>query len=128
MQLAFDLDEARARLAQEPLCDSEEASVAAALPWGRSNAKRIDDIADEIGLPARRVQSIVLHLIHEHFYPIGTAMSMPFGNYLIDDADELAETVALLRVRGISNLSRAAALRKMSLRDYLATVQTELEV
>ena len=124
-QLAFHLDTVRPLL---PLGDltEEERAVGRALRWGRAGARQVPDLAQETGIPERRVQEIVRQLLHEHGWPIGTAMSSPFGNYLIDNAAELEATVELLRVRGISNLARAAALRRMSLKRYLATLQTEL--
>lgn len=109
-------------------CDDAERSVVRALRWGRENARQIVELADDTLLPQRRVQELVEHLIREHQVPIGTSMSAPFGNYLIQDADDLERTVELLRTRGISSLARAAALRRMSLRRYLELVQTELPV
>ncbi len=55
-------------------------------------------------------------------------MSEPFGNYLIDSDAELEQTAELLRTRGISNLARAAALRRMSLRQFIEHVQHRLEL
>jgi hypothetical protein len=107
------------------LCNPEEAAVARALRWGRENARRIDDIAAEAELPARRVQDVIHHLLLEHHMPVGTAMAEPFGNYLIDNDDELAETVRLLRGRGLSNLQRAAALKRMTLRAFVQQLELE---
>lgn len=110
------------------LCDGDERAVAAALRYGREQARQVGEIAREARVPSRRVQELVSHLLLEHQWPIGTAMAEPYGNYLIDSTEELAETVALLRMRGISSLARAAALRKMSLKRYLDEVQTQLKL
>lgn len=127
-QLSLVLASAPPALDIGSLCDAEERAVAQALRWGRAHARRVAEIAADAGVPERRAQEFMQHLLHEHHWPIGTAMAAPFGNYLIDSPAELEETVALLRTRGISSLSRAAALRRMSLKRYLAEVQTALEL
>lgn len=127
-QLALAFDLARPRLDPDSLCDGDEAAVARALRWGRASARQIAEIGAAAGLPGRRVQDVIQHLLLDHQWPIGTAMSAPFGNYLIDSAEELEQTVALLRVRGISNLARAAALQRMTLAQYIRAVQTELQL
>jgi DNA-binding phage protein len=104
----------------------EEQAVALALRWGRANARKVREIAAEAGLGSRRAQEIVQRLLHDHGWPIGTAMEAPHGNYLIDNPEELQSTVLLLRARGISNLARAAALQRMTLRRFLAAVQQDL--
>lgn len=106
----------------------EERLVYEALRTGAENARQIKTLAEETGIPGRQVQAIVETLILEYQVPIGTSMRPPYGNYLIDSAAELEATVELLRVRGISNLVRAAALKKMTLAMYLEEVQVELEL
>lgn len=125
-QLALHLDATRPLLSWSSLETQEEAAVARVLRWGRENALQIPEIAAAAGLPVRRTQRIISRLLHQHHWPIGTSMVAPFGNYLIDSADELAATEGLLRARGIAELARAAALCRMSLRDYLAAVQLQL--
>lgn len=127
-QFALFLDASRPVLALDALCSDEERAVARALRWGRAAARQVGDIAADAGIPGRRVQEIAQHLLHEHHWPIGTSMSEPHGNYLIDSAEELAQTVALLRTRGISNLQRAAALQRMTFDEFLKTLQRELEL
>jgi len=106
----------------------EERAVFYALREGAANARQIKDLAEETGLSGRQVQSIVETLILEYHVPIGTSMRAPFGNYLIDSAEDLEATVELLRTRGISNLVRAAALKKLTLEAYLQEVQVQLEL
>lgn len=125
-QLAFPLAAPRPVLDLGALCDAEEVRVARVLKWGRSSARQVPEIAAAAGTGGRRVQEVIEHLLHAHGWPVGTAMRAPFGNYLIEEPGELAETVALLRMRGLSSLTRAAALRRMSLARYLAEVQTEI--
>lgn len=112
----------------EDLCTDEERAVMAALPRGRDNAEQVPVLAEEVGLTGRRLQAVIAHLLEAHRVPIGTAMSAPYGAYIIIDPDELGETVRLLRCRGLANLQRAACLRAMSLDRYLAEVQTELRM
>lgn len=107
------------------LQSDEERAVYRALRVGRENARKVPDLAAEAGVSPREFQKVVERLVLERGVPIGTAMSRPFGNYLIDTADELAATVDLLRARGIQNLRRAAALKGMSFARYMAEVQTE---
>lgn len=124
-QLGFHLDATRPSLSWESL-DSEELAVARVLRWGRARAIQIPELAAAADLPPRRTQEVVQRLILRHHWPIGTAMAAPFGNYLIDSAAELEETIKLLRERGISSLVRAAALNRSSLQEYLAHLQYQL--
>jgi hypothetical protein len=124
-QLALLLDTTRPALDFAGLSD-DELAVGRALRWGRASARQVREVAAETGIPARRVQDLIDELIHAHGWPIGTSMREPFGNYLIDSAADLEATVALLRTRGISNLVRAAALRRMPLQRLIAEIQTDL--
>lgn len=125
-QLGFPLDAPLPAPLSLADLGEEERAVARVLRRGRANARRISEIAAAAGLGSRRAQEIVQRLLHDHGWPIGTAMQEPFGNYLIDSPEELQSTVELLRSRGISNLARAAALQRTSLSRYLAAVQREL--
>jgi hypothetical protein len=125
-QLALYLDTTRPQLDLTALCSDEERAVAAELRWGSAAARQVPEIAAAAGIPARRVQVIIKHLVDDHSWPIGTSMAEPFGNYLIDSSDDLQQTVALLRGRGISMLARAAALSHTSLRRFLESVQADL--
>lgn len=127
-QLALDFASPHPALDLGSLCDADERAVARALRPGRAQARQVADIAQEAGVPERRAQELMQHLLLDHHWPIGTAMSAPYGNYLIDCPAELEETVALLRMRGISSLVRAAALRKTSLERELADVQAQLRL
>ncbi len=106
----------------------EERAVFYALRTGAENARKIDEIAEETGIADREVRAITSRLILDSSVPIGTSMRPPYGNYLIDSPEDLSATVELLRTRGISNLVRAAALKKMTLEQYLQEVQTDLEL
>lgn len=127
-QLALYLDATRATLDLAALCDEDERAIARALRWGRAGARQVRDISAEAGTTGRRTQEIVDHLIHVHRWPIGTSMSEPFGNYLIDTAADLEQTVELLRTRGISSLARAAALKRITVGEYLRSIQHDLHL
>lgn len=127
-QLALDFASPQSALDVASLCDDDERAVAQALRWGRARARQVADIARDARVPERRAQELMQHLLLAHHWPIGTAMSRPHGNYLIDSTAELEETVALLRTRGISMLARAAALRHVSLERELAEVQTQINL
>lgn len=106
----------------------EERAVYETLRAGAEQALQVPELAKRTGIPARQVQSIVEKLILEYSIPIGTSMRPPYGNFLIESPEDLEATVELLQTRGISNLVRAAALKKMTLRQYLEEVQVELEL
>lgn len=127
-QLGFILDTTRPELNLAELCCDEERAVARAIRWGASYARQVPDIAHHAGLKPRKAQAIIKHLVDDHAWPIGTSMREPFGNYLIDSATELEQTSALLRVRGISMLARAAKLNRTSLRLVLERLQAELDL
>jgi hypothetical protein len=127
-QFALFLEATRPVLSLDALCSDEERAVARALRWGRAGARQIRAIAADAGVGSRRAQEIVDHLIHTHRWPIGTSMSEPFGNYLIDSPADLEQTVELLRARGISNLARAAALKRMTVGEYLRAIQSDLNL
>lgn len=116
----FELDPAT-------LCDAAERAVYKALRRGGANARTVREIAAETGISTREVQSVVSHLILGHGVPVGTSMGKPFGNYLIDDPEDLKQTADLLRTRAIHQLMRVAALQKMTHRRLLEEIQTELE-
>lgn len=127
-QFGLFLETSRPQLDPRQLCSDEERAVAAALQWGRAGARQVGAIAAEADVPARKTQTLIEHLILDHRWPIGTSMGQPAGNYLIDTAEDLEATVALLRTRGISTLQRAAALKRMTLEEFLRHVQTTLDL
>lgn len=127
MQTRMEFASTRFTLDLEQLSNDEERAVMRALRYGRSAARSVPTLAEETGLPPRRVQSIVKHLIFRHGVPVGTSMGRPAGNYLIDDPEDLEATTELLRVRAIQSLARVAALQKMNHRRLLEEIQPELD-
>ncbi len=125
-QLAMVFDAPWRDLHPESLCEPEEQALGEALRWGRGGARQVPELAAAAGVAPRRAQELMQHLLLKHRWPIGTSMSEPFGNYLIDSLQELEKTVSLLRVRGLSHLQRAAALKRMTLQEYVRTIQFDL--
>lgn len=125
-QASIEFPATRFRLDPSALSDPRERAVYLALRRGRENARRVPDIAAEAGLTSRETQSVIERLVLERGIPVGTSMGRPPGNYLIDSADDLDATTALLRGRAIQGLRRVAALQGISHRRLLAEIQTEL--
>lgn len=118
------------RIATDALCDTDERAVAGILNQcvGEGWAMQVADVARATGIPARRCQSIVRHLIVDHGAPIGTSMRAPFGWYLAETPAEMDRVVELHRSRALSELTTMARLRGTCLRGILSQIQTELEV
>lgn len=127
-QFALFLEATRPVLSLDALCSDEERAVARALRWGRAGARQVPVIAGEAGLATRKTQELVKHLVECHHWPIGTAMSRPFGNYLIEDAQDLENTAAVLKAHAISTLCRLAVLKKITLQRAIALLQSELDL
>lgn len=127
-QLALLLEASRPALPLDALCSDEERAVARALRWGRAGARQVPAIAAEAGIGTRKAQELVKHLVEAHHWPIGTAMASPHGNYLIDDAQDLEATTAVLKSHAISTLSRLAVLQRITVRRALALLQSELDL
>lgn len=126
-QTAFEFPSTPFDLDPTKLCDDAERAVYAALRRGRANARSVPTLAADTGLSTREVQSIVKHLILGHGVPVGTSMGKPYGNFIIDDPEDLKQTTDLLRTRAVHQLMRVAALQKMTHRRLLEEIQTELE-
>lgn len=126
MQTAIEFPATRFALDPDELLDPRERSVYLALRRGRANARRVPDIGAEAGLGTRETQAVIERLVLERGVPIGSSMGRPPGNYLIDSADDLDATTALLRGRALQGLRRVAALQQISHRRLLAEIQAEL--
>jgi len=94
---------------------------------GADQAVQVKAMAAAVGIPPRRVQSIVQHLIHKHDAPIGTRMSAPYGWYLAETQAELDQVVALHKARAMKELATMARLKRTKINAVLRQIQTELE-
>jgi len=84
--------------------------VVAILHRGRSKAVLSDKIAHEIGRTSRTneyVRSLIRHMVEECGYCIG---SNKHGYYMIDDPNDLQETVGDLESRAFAMLTRKKIL------------------
>lgn len=109
-QLAFDLTTkgSRDRAAIAGVLDAIRRHI------GRENAISMHEIAWLTGRSTRDIQAIVKFLVEERSVPIGTAVSKPFGYYLIRRESELRDNYRHFVRRGVSNLKHARAYNKAS--------------
>lgn len=95
---------------------------------GRQSAISVSDISELTAIPPRTVRDIVKKLIEHHRIRIGSALGSPSGYYMIQTKEEAEQNERTLRKLGISILVRAAALRKLTIREYLNKLQGELKL
>lgn len=76
---------------------------------GQAAAIGVADLAERTGLESRRVQSLVKHLIEEHWAAIGTSTVQPFGYFWIVADEERRQVRDGLVRRALSVLRRARA-------------------
>ena len=93
---------------------------------GRDHAISVADISESTGIPPRVVRDIVKHLIECHAIRIGSALSAPSGYYMIETMEEAEQNEQTLRRLGISILTRAAVLKKLTVAEYIREIQGEL--
>ena len=106
-QAAFNFD--------SPLLSDEQA-VLSCLGHGRDAACSSTEITRRTGLSERKVQQVIRSLRMRHGYPIGAAVDEPFGYYIADKQEELADMARALRSRALKVLAVAARFSKRSLR------------
>ncbi len=94
---------------------------------GRQSAVKVDRIVQLTGINERQVRDIVRHLIHEHRAPVGSSTQKPYGYYWIVSGEEAEATVKALERRGISVLTRAADIKRITLPELLGQLKLELE-
>ena len=94
---------------------------------GRARAIGLDVLAACAGIAERNVQHAVASLIEQHGQPIGSATAQPAGYYLIENADELAESLGQLTHRIVSLARRIAALKQSTTPIVLNQLALEIE-
>jgi hypothetical protein len=82
---------------------------------GRQEAVGLEIVAGIAGISERKVQEIVVHLIERHGWPIGSAVKSPMGYFLIENEEELAESLSQLVHRLTALARRIAALKHSTL-------------
>jgi len=93
---------------------------------GRQNAISVGFISEATGIPPRTVRYIAKNLIEQHRIRIGSSLGNPPGYYIIETKEEAEQNEKTLRKLGISILVRAAALKKITVREYMRQLQGEL--
>jgi hypothetical protein len=76
---------------------------------GREAALSMHAIAEETGFKTRLIQAIVKFLVEERHWPIGSAMSAPFGYFWIATNDERRVVRNHFVRRALSNMRHASA-------------------
>ena len=93
---------------------------------GRSMAISVSTIAGLTSIPPRTVRDIVKGLIEKHHIRIGSSLGSPPGYYMIENMEEAEQNERTLRRLGLSILTRAAVLKRLTVADYLKELQTEM--
>jgi hypothetical protein len=94
---------------------------------GRGRAVGSEIVAGMAGLPERLVRSIVVALIEQHHFPIGSAVKQPMGYFLIETDEELAESLSQLVHRITALARRVAALKHTATPVVLRQMALEME-
>ncbi|MFQ5901493.1 MAG: hypothetical protein ACE5IH_08055 [Thermodesulfobacteriota bacterium] len=94
---------------------------------GRKNAVSIQTLEFLTGIPKKRIQAIISHLVKYHKKPIGSICSQPPGVYTIIEVDDLERNYQSLVNRGLKILYRAARLKGSTLPQLLGQLDLNLE-
>ena len=108
--------------------DSQIVSNIIGCRYGKQRAVSVEQIADMTGIPSRTVRDIVKHLIEHHQLRIGSSLGNPPGYYMIVTREEAAQNEKTLRRLGISILTRAAVLKRLTIKEYMSQLQEELKL
>jgi len=95
---------------------TDEAVVLSLLRYGREAAVSSTEIMRRTGLSERKIQQVIRDLRMKHGYPIGAAVEEPFGYYIANKQEELADMARALRSRALKVLAVAARFSKRSLK------------
>lgn len=106
---------------------TDEAAVLSCLGHGRDMAVSSTEIVKRTGLSERKVQQVIRSLRMKHGYPIGAAVEEPFGYYIADKQEELADMARALRSRALKVLAVAARFSRRSLRMEFDNAVMEME-
>lgn len=96
--------------------------------YGKQRAVSVEHIVDMTGILPRRVRDIVKHLIEHHQLRIGSSLGNPPGYYMIVTKEEAEQNEQTLRRLGISILTRAAVLKRLTIKEYMSQLQEELQL
>ena len=95
---------------------------------GLESAVSVGAISERSGVPPRQVRDIVKGLIERHRVRIGSSLVQPSGYYIIETMEEAERNEVTLRRLGLSILTRAAVLKRLTVAEYMRELQTEMDV
>lgn len=93
---------------------------------GRSEAITRASLSTVVGMPARRLNTVVKSLVQVHGLPIGSSPHHPPGYYVIETPEESAEVTARYYRQALSLLYRMRRLKEVSLRDLCGQIEMDL--
>ena len=93
---------------------------------GRECSITVANISEITGIPPRTVRDIVKGLIEKHLIRIGSSLGNPPGYYMIATKEEAEQNERTLRRLGLSILTRAAVLKRLTVKEYMKRLQGEL--
>jgi sugar-specific transcriptional regulator TrmB len=110
--------------------DSDEIAVYGIIRGhtGLESAVSVGAISERSGVPPRQVRDIVKGLIERHRVRIGSSLSNPPGYYLIATDEEAERNERTLRRLGLSVLTRAAVLKRLTVAEYMKRLQVEIGI
>ena len=111
----FNMEQSILNLDSPHLLSDEEA-VLSCLGHGRQAATSSTEIEARTGLSERKIQQVIRSLRMRHGYPIGAAVDEPYGYYIADKQEELADMARALRSRALKVLAVAARFSRRSIR------------
>ena len=93
---------------------------------GRDEAITQASLAVALGIPARRLRSIIKTLIESHRLPIGSTPHSPAGYFVVETPEEAAEVAARLYRGALSLLYRYGRFTDATLHDLGGQIVLDL--
>lgn len=93
---------------------------------GMINAVSQADLAAKLGYRPRQVRQIIKDLIEQFGQPIGSLYTRHGGYYWITSKSEAEWTCKQITDHSISGLSRVAALKGITLREFMGQIELGL--
>ena len=93
---------------------------------GRGEAITQASLATVVGIPARRLRSIIKGLVQAHGLPIGSTPHSPAGYFVVETPEELAEVVERYYRGALSQLYRMRRLKDIPIGDLTEQLMLDL--
>ena len=94
---------------------------------GRAQAVGLEVVAGIAGVSGRLTREIVVQLIEHRGHQIGSAVKKPMGYFMIENEEELAESLSQLVHRITALARRVAALKHSTTPIVLQQVSLDME-